>query len=150
MDMSAEELLFRIRHFCTASIFSEALSFQKKKFFRKAIFRISYFFWRVTFLERLLFQKRFLSITATFSEELFLHKKFFQKRYYFTATLVSTATLPINQLALGGFSNNCVLINCGSSLLCIYYCSKSHDIYLIRCTQYCRTASSWWVSYFFE
>ena len=33
MDMSAEELLFRIRHFCTASIFPEALSFQKKKNF---------------------------------------------------------------------------------------------------------------------
>ena len=37
------------------------------------------------------------SIAATFSEELLFYNKPFQKSYYFTATLFSTATLPIKQ-----------------------------------------------------
>ena len=100
MKMSTEELLFSSQYFCKASTFSDELPFWKKQIFRKAILRITYFSWRAAFLDWLFFQKTLISIAATFSEQLFFLKKIIQKRYFFTATLLCGATLPIYHLAI--------------------------------------------------
>ena len=77
MDMSAEELLFRIRHFCTASIFSEALSFQKKKFFQKSniphqlLFLEGYLFREATFSKAFSFYNSYLFRRAIFTQKIF-------------------------------------------------------------------------------
>ena len=58
MKISTEELLFRNRYFCTASMFSEQLLCGKGKFLEKQYsFHVAYFFGRATFLERLLFKR---------------------------------------------------------------------------------------------
>ena len=101
INISEEELLFRSRSFCTASVFPEELDFRRNLFFRKEIFLISYFFWRASSLELLLFQKTSPCIAATFSEKLLSQNIYFFRRVIISQLrFVSTATLTIYQLVI--------------------------------------------------
>ena len=87
--ISTEELLFRSRYFCTTATFSEELHFGKKRIFQKSNIPHYPIFPEICLFREAAFSKDVATtIVATLSEELLFRSIVFQKRYFFTATLL--------------------------------------------------------------